>query len=163
MIDSESDDPGDGKLSKAEMANVRAFIKAQLESGKSQAEVGQLMGSSQGLISRIMSETAPHTITVGRAQRMARAAAISYEVLTRGAELAGRWETVDSNKLRGRALDVLSSLYDEEFLSAMQELPEPPGSASWTLEEWHDFLTDVRKAWKSGIFAIPGVRPPKRP
>jgi len=63
--------------------------------------------------------------------------------------------------MRGRALDVLSAVYEEEFLDAVHGLPEPDGSADWTLEEWTDWVQEARKSWRRGLLRLPNLPPPK--
>lgn len=132
-------------LTPEQMARVRDRLSGLRAQGLSQVALASKFAISQSLVSRILSPDYPHTITHGVAARMADAAGMSVDELVLGSAGAGRWESEDPITMRGRALDVLAAVYDDDFLRSVRDRRPPTGSDAWELEQWVDWIVSIRR------------------
>lgn len=141
------------RLSAAQLEKFHEWLKTlQFPDGPdgrkvSQQAIADATGTSQVFIQGLLA--GKHT-TVGTARSMMlKAGANPSGVL--GTEAAkGRYEELDKMTNRGQVLDVLSAIYDEEFLLACQAMTPPPGSDGWTHHKWTSYLVSMRDMWDSG-------------
>lgn len=152
----------DNKLTEREASNLRRYFRTLNMDGATQIELADRFSVSQTMVSRILGYDSEiiYRPTRGTVTKMSSISGVMVEELIGGMADAGRWEEVDILKPRGRALDVLSRVYDEAFLRAAIRKTPVPGSEFWTIEQWHDHVTEMRKAWRTGLLVLPDYPSP---
>jgi len=152
----------DNKLTETEALALQRYFRALHMDGATQVELAEQFAISQAMVSRILAHDSEilYRPTRGTIRKMSSAAGVPFQELIGGTQDAGRFEAEDNLKPRGRALDILSRVYDDNFLRAALKKTPIPGSESWTHEQWHDHLTELRKAWKAGLLTLPGIPSP---
>lgn len=162
-------DLGRNKLSTVQLRLLKKWINGLLgteeEPGYSQHALAPLLGVSQSLISDIRRNikqpslgTLKRMLAFAKKNRLPIEAELSSDPGT--AYAAGPYERSDRMQARGRALDILGAEYDDDFCDAVAAGKPPKGSPSWTVEEWIEYIVDLRKMWKAGPKSPPSRRNP---
>lgn len=149
-------------LTEKQVAAIRKRLKPLVDI-HGQAKVAADFGVSQSTVSNICDEEKQAHVTRGRAELMASNYGIPLDELLSGTLSAGKYEGLDmTHPGRGRALDILSAVYETDFLKAMLAQQPPPDSENWTPKKWVETIVDARKLWESGVLTLAGLKPFRR-
>jgi transcriptional regulator with XRE-family HTH domain len=137
---------------------VRARLQREYDRNPDQIAVSQQMGISQSTLSKILRRT-DYVITRGLALEIAEASGVPLTELLTGTRSAGKYEAGDKMlPARGRALDVLSGVYSDDVLEAMQRHQAPTESELWQPDQWVEHLVQIKTMWDRGALELPGLK-----
>ncbi len=109
-------------------------------------------------------EKTQYRIGLDTAVAIARKRGVPLDELLHGTRSArGAYEERDEmHAERGKALDVLSRIYEEKFLDAILRKAVPEQATGWDTERWTEEIVAMRKLWRDGNLDLPGLPSPKR-
>ena len=140
-----------------------ALIKRWLESllhpedgpARTQTEVGELLGVSQPLISDFLRGKQVPTrgtldLMIDNGKKRLGKGHDFDSLMQASMYLVGPYEARAMIKARGQALDILSAIYDQDFLLAIETAEAPPGGEEWSVEQWVEHIVQCRRFWRAG-------------
>jgi len=120
---------------------------------RTQTQLAELLGVSQPLISDVLrGKQIPSMGTVRlmieNGQKRLGPKADFTSLMQTALYCLGPYEARAMIRARGQALDILSAVYDEDFLQAIEAADCPPQGEGWNVEQWIEYIVQCRRLWR---------------